>query len=171
MAGERARIVPRTIPPFSCDILFREHPGMQPPHPRDPHAVRYAVNHEMTWSRITAVTGNLDVPVKLLDYREGDHIILYIGDQFSACMVPVPPSQALILFYDRSNDALVVDNRSLVDASHLVGKHPRPGRTHVLYVAVVEGALAHGPENSLMTTPAFITKVTIVFLFNLISRG
>lgn len=158
--GDHAVILPGPRVEYNRPQLFRHDPGLLGPIPNWPTRVRYAVNLELTQSLLTCVTPRLGLPIKRLDYKKGDKIILWVGDHVSACLTPVPMSNTAFFFYDAKQDTLVTDNRASVDASHLLGKEPHPGRYHVFYVAVTHGTLAFGPENSLMTSPAFFDKAS-----------
>lgn len=157
--GEWGPVVPSTPTYHPPGKNYLSDPGLEQEIPNYPHAIRYAANLELTQSKLTSVTPRLGLPVKKLNYKEGDKIILYVGDFHSSCGTPVPLSNSCFLFYDEKQDLLVPDSRSGIDGSHLIGKEPDLDRFHVFYVSVVYGALVFGPEKSLITSKEFFAQV------------
>lgn len=164
--GEWSDVVPYHVPePENRAALFMANdPWFLKPFKWNDHDIRFSPRLELTLSRITSVTPRLELPVKVFTYQEGDRIILFLGGSFSSTLTPVNPAQAVFLYYDHDNEKIVLDTKEVLDASHLVDKNPRLGRTHVFYVACFKGAFAFGPDRAIISTPAFMEKVSSPFI-------
>lgn len=160
--GEWADAVPYAVPePEDWNGLFNTNqPGFLKPFKWHEHDIRFSPRLELTRAKITNVTPRLELPVRSFNYLDGDRIIVYIGGSFSCHLTPVSPANSVFLYYEHGRRQMVNDTKEVVDASHLVEKNPRRGRTHVFYVACYNGAFAFGPEEAMMSTPAFMEKVS-----------